>query len=93
MRIKFSITIPLPDETPMHSLAVPFALFSIVMFLITIEFVVMSKIESDQVPLIITEEVLLPTRVTRSVISILCSTYSYAHNCKTSPDEAPSMAS
>ena len=51
---------PLPDDTSMHSLVVPFALLSIVIFLITIELVVTSKIESDQVPLITTEEVLFP---------------------------------
>ena len=67
---------PLPDDTSMHSLVVPFALLSIVIFLITIELVVTSKIESDQVPLITTEEVLFPTKVTRSETSILCSKYS-----------------
>ena len=93
MSIIFLITIPLPEDTSIHSLVVPFALLSIVIFFRTIELVVISKIEFDQVPLTITDEVLFPTKVTRSVTSIPCSTYSKAHNCKTSPDEAPSMAS
>ena len=67
---------PLPEDTSIHSLVVPFALLSIVIFFRTIELVVISKIESDQVPLTITDEVLLPTKVTRSVTSISCSTYS-----------------